>query len=222
MRINKFLPLDKGFNCYYYELVMKKLLYIFVLALTFSIVTSSANAITTATSASDLKTERKNAIAQVKERTKAEIEALKVQFRERLNTIKDTRKKAVVQKINDDIAVKNKKHTDKFNEVLARLQAFLNKISLEAKDSKTLSDIKSAQAKIDAAKSAVASQATKEYTIEITDETTLRNDVGTTISQFRVDLKQVHKVVVDAKQAVQNLRTDKTLMKKEASSSANL
>jgi len=201
---------------------MKKLLYIFVLALTFSIVTSSANAITTATSASDLKTERKNAIAQVKERTKAEIEALKVQFRERLNTIKDTRKKAVVQKINDDIAVKNKKHTDKFNEVLARLQAFLNKISLEAKDSKTLSDIKSAQAKIDAAKSAVASQATKEYTIEITDETTLRNDVGTTISQFRVDLKQVHKVVVDAKQAVQNLRTDKTLMKKEASSSANL
>src|SRR3989344_3615978 len=201
---------------------MKKLLYIFVLALTFSIVTSSANAITTATSASDLKTERKNAIAQVKERTKAEIEALKVQFRERLNTIKDTRKKAVVQKINDDIAVKNKKHTDKFNEVLARLQAFLNKISLEAKDSKTLSDIKSAQAKIDAAKSAVASQATKEYTIEITDETTLRNDVGATISQFRVDLKQVHKVVVDAKQAVQNLRTDKTLMKKEASSSANL
>ena len=201
---------------------MKKLLYIFVLALTFSIVTSSANAITTATSASDLKTERKNAIAQVKERTKAEIEALKVQFRERLNTIKDTRKKAVVQKINDDIAVKNKKHTDKFNEVLARLQAFLNKISLEAKDSKTLSDIKSAQAKIDAAKSAVASQATKEYTIEITDETTLRNDVGTTISQFRVDLKQVHKVVVDEKQAVQNLRTDKTLMKKEASSSANL
>ena len=206
-----------------------KLLYIIIFGLVFSITPSVVNGITTATSAShlkkqmtDLKNDRRNAIAESKEKTKAEIEALKVQFRERLQTIKDARKKAVVQKINDDITAKNKKHTDKFNEVLTRLQNFLDKISLDAKDPKTLSDIKAAQAKIDVAKGAVASQAAKEYTIEITDETALRENVGTTISQFRQDLMQAHRLVIDARQEVQILRTDKSMLKKEASRSANL
>lgn len=205
-----------------------KLSYLLVFVLGILIIPTTVNA-QTATNASDLKTQmtdlktdRKNAISQIKERTKAEIEAMKVQFRERLQIIKDARKKVIVQKIYDDIAAKNKRHTDKFNEVLARLQAFLDKISADVKDSKTLTDIKAAQAKIDAAKEAIATQAAKEYIIEIIDEETLRKKVGSIIIQFRIDLMQVHKLVIDARQAVQTLRTDKLMIKKEASSSANL
>ena len=81
---------------------------------------------------------------------------------------------------------------------------------------------KDAQTKIDLASEAVASQGAKVYTIDITTETNLRTNVGTTISQFRNDLTQTYKLVIDAKQAVQNLRTDKVMMKKEATGSANL
>ncbi|MDO8661180.1 MAG: hypothetical protein Q7K43_04780, partial [Candidatus Woesearchaeota archaeon] len=191
-----------------------KLLYTLVFLLVFSITPTTTNA-QNATRASDLKTERQNGISQIRERTKAEMQALRVQFKERVQTIKDTRKQGVTQKLDADIARANLKHTTKFNEVLARLQRMLDKIAPDAKDPKTLSDIKSAQAKIDLAKVAVANQAAKEYTIEITDETTLRKNVGTTISQFRQDLMQVHKLVIDARQAVQVLRTDKVMIKKE-------
>lgn len=168
----------------------------------------------------DLKNERKNAISQIREKTKAEIQALRDQFNVRLQAIKDARKRLLTQKLDLNIAFANTKHTARFSEVLTKLQEALNKISPDVKNPKILSDIKAAQAKIDLAKAALASQAAKVYTIEITDEISLRKNVGTTISQFRKDLMQTHKLVMDAKQAVQILRTDKSMLKKEATSSA--
>lgn len=169
----------------------------------------------------DLRTDRKNAISQIRDKTRLEIQALRDQFKVRLQTIKDARKRALTQKLDLNISSANIKHTARFTVVLTKLQEALDKISPDVKNPKILSDIKEAQAKIDVAKEAVASQAAKVYTIEITDETALRKSVGTTISQFRKDLMQVHKLVIEAKQAVQILRTDKSMMKKEATSSAS-
>ena len=170
----------------------------------------------------DLKKERKNAISQIKDRAKEQIQEERDRFKERLQIIKDVRKKSLTQKLDIDIVAANAKHTKRFNEVLTKLQKMLDKVSPDAKDPKTLSDIKAAQAKIDLATAIVASQASKVYTIEITTETNLRKNVGTVISQFRKDLMQVHKAVVDAKKTVQALRKDKVMMKKEASESASL
>lgn len=167
---------------------------------------------------SDLKEERKNAISQTKE----QVQAIRAQFTERLQSIKDTKKRVVTQRLDSNISLANTKHTTRFTEVLTKLQTVLDKISLDIKDPVTLSDIKEAQGKIDIAKAAVASQAAKVYTIDITTETNLRINVGTTISQFRNDLMQTYKLVVDAKQKVTNLRESKILMKKEATNSANL
>lgn len=203
-----------------------KLIIVLVLAiLIFPATVSAESATGTSTlkqQVTDIKQERKNAISQIREKTKEEIQALRNQFKERLQTIKDARKKALTEKLDADIAKANLKHTTRFNQVLTKLQGILDKIIPDAKDPKTLSEIKATQAIIDAAKAAVANQAAKEYTIEITDEASLRKNVGATISQFRQDLMQVHKLVVDARQAIQVLRADKALMKKEASSSANL
>ncbi|MEK7517032.1 MAG: hypothetical protein AAB583_00645 [Patescibacteria group bacterium] len=192
-------------------------------------VTATAESGETATSTSslkeqmtDLKKERKNAISQIKDRAKEQIQEERDRFKERLQIIKDVRKKSLTQKLDIDIVAANAKHTKRFNEVLTKLQKMLDKVSPDAKDPKTLSDIKAAQAKIDLATAIVASQASKVYTIEITTETNLRKNVGTVISQFRKDLMQVHKAVVDAKKTVQALRKDKVMMKKEASESASL
>lgn len=157
-----------------------------------------------------------------KQQIKDTVQMKRDEFKARIQTIKDQRKKLLVERIDTKIAELNKKSTDKFSEVLARLQTHLDKISQSTKDEKVLADIKTAQAAIDTAVAAVASQSAKVYTIQITTEQNLRINVGTTMSQFRQDLMATHKLVVNAKQAVQALNKDRVIMKKEATNSANL
>lgn len=170
----------------------------------------------------DIGKQKKTEVSQIKENTKAMVQAKKDEFMARIQTIKDLKKRAVVTRIDAKLSEVNKKHTDRFSAVLTKLQTLLDKTSQTAKDKKVLADVEIAQAAIDEAKTTVANQAAKTYTIQITQETTLKLDVGTTISQLRQDLMATHKLVVDAKQAVQALRKDNAIIKKEATNSANL
>lgn len=171
----------------------------------------------------ELQAQKKAAISQIKEAVNAKREAAKEavktkreEFKTKLKTIRDEKKKVLVERIDTKLANANAKHTDRFAQVLSNLQAILDKISEDV-------DKTEAQAAIDAAKLAVENQAAKTYTITISTETALRSDVGAAVSQLRLDLSATHKLVVDAKQAVQALRKDNNaIMKKEASDSANL
>lgn len=169
----------------------------------------------------ELQAQRKAVISQIKETVAAKREearkavaAKRDEFRVKLQTIKDQKKKALVERIDTKLNNVNIKHTDRFAQVLSNLQTILDKMSGDA-------DKTNAQDAIDTAKAAVAAQAAKTYTITITSETSLRSDTGAVTSQLRLDLSATHKAVVDAKQAVQSLRKD-AQMKKEASDSANL
>lgn len=164
----------------------------------------------------DIREQKKTAVAQIKEDTRAMVQAKKDEFKARIQTIKDQKKKAIVERIDAKLSEVNKKHTDRFSEVLTKLQTHLDKISETAKDKKVLADVAIAQTAIDGAKTAVANQAAKTYTIQITEETALRLNVGTTTSQLRQDLMATYKLVVDAKKAVQALNKDRVIMKKEA------
>lgn len=143
---------------------------------------------------------RKDVVAQRKE-----------EFKTRLQTIRNERKKAAVERIDTKIANTNEVHTVRFTSILVKLQSILDRVSQKASEAKANgkdttaldSSIVSAQAAIDSAKTAVSAQAAKTYAIQISDEATLRNSVGTTTSQFKKDLRDVHKAVVEAKQAVQ-------------------
>lgn len=134
------------------------------------------------------------------------------EFKTRLQTIRNEKKKAVVERIDTKIANTNEVHTVRFTSILLKLQSILDRVSQKASEAKANgkdttaldSSIVSAQAAIDSAKAAVSAQAAKTYAIQISDEATLRNSVGTTTSQFRKDLRDVHKAIVEAKQAVQN------------------
>lgn len=150
---------------------------------------------------------RKDAVAQRKEAAQQK----KEEFKTRLQTIRDERKKATVERIDTKIANMNKNHTERFVTVLNKLQSVLDRVSQKTAQARTNDKdttsaeaaIASAQAAIEAANAAVSAQAAKSYAIQISNEATLRNSVGTTTSQFRKDLKDVHKTVVEAKQAVQ-------------------
>lgn len=162
-----------------------------------------------------LNDDKKTAIANIKDDAKASISAQREEFKIKLQVIKDQRKKLLVERIDARIAEVNKNQTTRFTDNLNKLQTFLDRFSKLATGTAALADITKAQTAINTARNAVDAQAAKTYTITITDDLTLKFNAGKTMSQFRLDLVAVHKLVIDAKQAVQKLNTDRKLIKKE-------
>lgn len=221
--------------------MQKKLIVISLFVLLFSLFSSNAIAQTATNAASRLKEQmqllkdqKQTAVSQIKKEVKIDLrqqikdrvqtkrEEVKEivatrrgEFKAKLQTIKDQKKKVLVERIDTKLSNVNTKHTDRFAQVLSNLQVLLDKISGDL-------DKTEAIASIDAAKLAVENQAAKTYTITISTETALRSDVGTVTSQLRQDLVATHKAVVDAKQTVQALKGNNAMMKKEATSSSNL
>jgi len=155
-----------------------------------------------------------SAASRLKRQIQVQKENTRAEFKARLAEIKDQKKKALVERIDAKLATVNKKHTDRFAKVLNSLQSILDKMTEDI-------DKTEAQGAIDTAKAAVEDQAAKTYTITISTEVALRSDVGKVTSQLRLDLMATHKLVIDAKQAVQILRAEGK-MEKEATGSANL
>lgn len=165
----------------------------------------------------ELREQIKETVAAKREETREKMETKREEFKAKLQAIKDEKKKILVERIDAKLSAMNTKHTDNFAEILGKLQTLLDK----AKEN-TSAEITSAQAAIDAAKTAVENQAAKTYTITITNEEKLRLNVGTTTSQLRQDLMAVHKLIVNAKQEIQKLRKEKMQTEKEATNSADL
>jgi len=146
-----------------------------------------------------------------RQETKVMPKDAKEDIKEKLNVIRDEKKKSLVERIDDKITIMNRTHTTKFSTVLEKLMMILNKITDRAQNAKLKgidtsavdSAIEAAKAAIDVAKAAVTTQSVKTYSIEVVSETTLKTTVGRIVSMFRKDLRNVHKIVVDAKQAVQ-------------------
>lgn len=167
--------------------------------------------------------DQKNAaMTKIKNDAKALIQAKRDEFKLRVQTIKDLNKKALVERIDAKLAEVNKNQTTGFTEVLVRLQGFLDKIKQSTPSATLSTNITAAQTAIDTAKAAVDAQAAKAYTMTIIDDATLKLNAGATVSQLRLDLTAVYKLVIDAKQAVQKLNTNKVEIKKEATKSAEL
>lgn len=149
----------------------------------------------------ELKQQLKDTISAKRLEAKTAIQTKREEFKTRMQTIKDQRKKAVVERIDTKLSTINEKHTNRFTEVLGNLQLILDKV--------TGKDTAAAQTAIDTARKAVETQAEKTYTIIITDEVNLKQNVGATTSQLRQDLTATHKAVIDARHAVKTLRINK-------------
>lgn len=135
----------------------------------------------------------------------------KTQFREKLKSVKDERKKKLTERIDGKITNSNQKHAARFEAILDKLSKILERISQKASevkakgaDTATLEEaIALAQNAIDSAKAEVSKQKEKTYLIQIPEnEQGLKGEVGIVVSRFRGELKDVHKKVVEAKQAV--------------------
>lgn len=166
--------------------------------------------------------QKREAINKVKEDAKALIQTKREEFKTKIQTIRDQKKKTLVQRIDTKLAEVNEKQTTKYSEALVRLQGFLDKIKQSTTSATILTDISAAQTAIDTAKAAVETQAAKTYIMTITDDAKLKLNAGATVSQLRLDLSGVYRLVINAKQTVQKLHTEKPKLEKEATKSGEL
>ncbi|OGH17745.1 MAG: hypothetical protein A2868_00175 [Candidatus Levybacteria bacterium RIFCSPHIGHO2_01_FULL_40_15b] len=176
-----------------------------------------------------IKEERQAFVAETREQVKEKMEA----FRAQIKTIRDERKQILTERIADKIASSNARLTNRMDKALDHLTDILNRVKNRAADFKaqgkdtTALDqaISAAEAAIAEAKNAVEAQGAKEYTANITDESTLRNTIGQMVSGFRLDIQAVHKLVIAAKQAVQKAIMEAAKLRGEdntATDSANI
>lgn len=214
----------------YYALCMMKRVQLFVLPLLLFLLTLSYSFAQEATPSlrrealRELRTEKKatqeamrekrvNVGETVKEKRgemRRKFKAERDAFKKRLKNLKDEKRKAVLLRIDEKIATSNAKHTDRMAEVLEKLEGILGRIGERANTLKASGvDTSSLDTAIEGAKealakasSAVSTQAGKDYVVKVGIEKTLRANVGEVMSRFRLDLRDTHKLVVDAKQAV--------------------
>lgn len=136
----------------------------------------------------------------------------KTAFQQKIVSIKDTRKQALVDKLNTNCQNINTQRTDKMTTMLGKLsQILVNVTNREASAAASGKDtsgvdtaVTAAQAAIADAQAAVTAQAGVNCTITITStaSATLKADVGKTVSGLTASLQVVYAKVVAAKKAV--------------------
>lgn len=197
---------------------------VFFLALALPIVSLADNASTAATTTrkeikqeysgrlKQMREEFQNKIRAVKEELKTKLEEAKNKLQVKLQKVKDRKKADSVVKINDQLQKLNERWTDHFSDVLDKLSDILIKIGgrtdklsangVDVASVKNLMD--TASTTISSARAAIAVQAAKVYTLNVTTEANLKTDVGKTRQALHSDLVKLRDVVFSARDAVHN------------------
>ena len=166
--------------------------------------------------------EQREETMEMRDEVKRERTEAREEFRERLSELRDKRKAAIVEKLVTKFDTVNDRWVAAWNHVLERLGLLLDKMESrtqmladEGYDVSSVEDgIADAKSAIDSAQAALDTQEGKVYTVEITDEDSLRTDVSEAVLAFRADLQAVKDEVKSAQESV---RTVLNLMKEVSS-----
>lgn len=147
---------------------------------------------------------------QKREEAKSRFQEQREEFKQKMETIKDERKKETIQNIDVKINELNTKHTEnlqqnltKVTEILDRIDQKVASLEAEGKDTSAITTSSTnARTLISVAAEAIKTQAGKEYIINATDETLLKDEVKKTFAAFRNDIKAAHEKVKAAREAV--------------------
>lgn len=128
-------------------------------------------------------------------------------FKATLAKIKDENRRKLVEKINDNINQINTNRTDHFLKILGRLSGILDKLELQIEMAKqkglktaaSEDSVTIARERLKRTEAEVVDQATKLYIIPV-DLTSLKIDVGNTVTTLQRDLNRVKFMLIDAKQ----------------------
>ena len=125
------------------------------------------------------------------------MKAKREEFKEKLQTVRDERKKKIVERADAKLTEINKRRTDAMVRHLDKMGEILAKVKVRG------GDTTAAEAAVVEARSAVAAQAAKTYTITVSTEDKLRINVGETMKVLTTDLRNLHEgKIVPARKAV--------------------
>lgn len=138
-----------------------------------------------------------------REEAKTSFEAKREALKEKLSVIKDQNKQETVSRLNENINELNKKKTEEFSKVVAKLEgiwaSIQNKASQAAANGAEVGFISEAQSQVDslfsAAKDSLNQQAGKSYELNITTEDNLKTDIGQVRQTLESDLKAVREKI---------------------------
>lgn len=135
------------------------------------------------------------------------------EFRAKISAIRDEKKKAIVEKIDQRLVLINAnrttimlRHLAKIEEILNRIENRTDKVAATGKDVTFVrTAIVTSRTAITTARTAVNAQAAKVYTINITTEDNLGASVSATRTAFAKDLQTAHQAVVTARKSVRDV-----------------
>ncbi len=138
------------------------------------------------------------------------ISSRREEFKKKVKGFIDEKKKSIVENLDSRINDMNKNRTAHFSEIIEKLTSILDKIEVKAKEmqakgvdiSRLSSAISDARSAINEASVAIETQAGKNYVINISTETNVKNDVSTTIQLLKTDMQVVMDAVKKAKDSV--------------------
>lgn len=166
--------------------------------------------------AEELKERKKEFEEKVREEKKQLAERIKekrTELKGNLEKIKDERKKQIVERVDKQMDELNARMVKHLIEVLDKIEGVLNRASERTERAKAagtnvsvvVAAIDQAVNAIREARAAIEAQAGKTYTMNVTDEATLKNRVGEARQSLRKDLKVVQDAVKAAHDAVRKM-----------------
>lgn len=149
-------------------------------------------------------------VDQILETSKTRLAARKEDFLEKVETLKDERKKITLQRLVgkfDSINTKWvnawKKKLEKLSEILIKLDKIENELETSGVDTSSYMDKRNlAGSKIDEAYKLLEEQAANSYVFDITSESRVGSEVDNVTGQFKEDVKNTHDSVKVARDAV--------------------
>lgn len=131
-------------------------------------------------------------------------------FKERLAKFRDKVKANRLQNINNNLAHVNQvrtgvmlKHYNQMSEILTRVEDRVNDAANNGRNMDSAkSSISKARTALNDVKKLIDAQVTKDYTINLTDETAAKGDALASRQQLFNDLKSIHDQLITARQAI--------------------
>ncbi len=138
-----------------------------------------------------------------REKIRAHVASREAELKNKLQQFRDRRKATVVSEIDINLTKINQNRTDMMGRYLDTMTTILTKVETRTGQNASASAaVVQAKIAIQTAKDAVANQAAKTYTVNISSESRTKVDAKAARDSLHKDLQATFKLVVAAKQAV--------------------
>lgn len=144
------------------------------------------------------------------ETVREKIASREAKLKERISTIRDKKKAAIVERsstrltrINEQKTQQVQKHLEKMNDILARLKKRVEEKGAGKDITEAQRAIAVAESKIAAAKEVATAQSAEIYTPTASDKTKLKEELRALQQDIKSDLETLNNSIKEAKQALQ-------------------